>query len=78
MLCIVVSLFIYLFIFLPPPPAEFQSADVETLEQKGHDVQRVEVISLVEGTRRTNDIIIGVKDPRSADASALTMFTSMP
>ncbi|GAA6089424.1 glutathione hydrolase 7 [Tachysurus ichikawai] len=58
--------------------AEFQSADVETLEQKGHDVQRVEVISLVEGTRRTNDVIIGVKDPRSVDASALTMFTSMP
>ncbi|KAI5612064.1 gamma-glutamyltransferase 7 [Silurus asotus] len=58
--------------------AEFQSADVETLQQKGHDVRRVEVISLVEGTRRTNDIIIGVKDPRSADASALTMLTSMP
>ncbi|KAK3547458.1 hypothetical protein QTP86_021036 [Hemibagrus guttatus] len=58
--------------------AEFPSADVETLEQKGHDVQRVEVISLVEGTRRTNDIIIGVKDPRSVDASALTMFMSMP
>ncbi|KAF7695829.1 glutathione hydrolase 7 [Silurus meridionalis] len=58
--------------------AEFQSADVETLQQKGHNVQRVEVISLVEGTRRTNDIIIGVKDPRSADASALTMLTSMP
>ncbi|KAB5546018.1 hypothetical protein PHYPO_G00067260 [Pangasianodon hypophthalmus] len=58
--------------------AEFQSVDVETLEQKGHDVQRVEVISLVEGTRRTNDVIIGVKDPRSVDASALTMFKSMP
>ncbi|KAF4077876.1 hypothetical protein AMELA_G00192920 [Ameiurus melas] len=58
--------------------AEFQNADVEMLEQKGHDVQRVEVISLVEGTRRTNDVIIGVKDPRSVDASALTMFTSMP
>ncbi|KAM9445979.1 glutathione hydrolase 7 isoform 1-T1 [Clarias gariepinus] len=58
--------------------AEFQNGDVVALEQKGHQVQRVEVISLVEGTRRTNDVIIGVKDPRSVDASALTMFTSMP
>lgn len=58
--------------------AEFQNVDVETLQQKGHNVQRVEVISLVEGTRRSNDVIIGVKDPRSVDASALTMFTSMP
>uniref|UniRef100_A0A7N8WXU3 Glutathione hydrolase n=1 Tax=Mastacembelus armatus TaxID=205130 RepID=A0A7N8WXU3_9TELE len=36
---------------------------------------RIDVLSLVEGTRRTNDLIIGVKDPRSADASALTMST---
>lgn len=61
-----------------PSLAEFQNGDVVALEQKGHQVQRVEVISLVEGTRRTNDVIIGVKDPRSVDASALTMFTSMP
>uniref|UniRef100_A0A8L0DMQ2 Glutathione hydrolase n=1 Tax=Oncorhynchus mykiss TaxID=8022 RepID=A0A8L0DMQ2_ONCMY len=38
----------------------------------------VDVLSLVEGTRRTNDLIIGVKDPRSADASALTMSMNMP
>ncbi|KAI4882841.1 hypothetical protein NFI96_023501 [Prochilodus magdalenae] len=56
--------------------AEFLKEDVDALRQKGHDVERVDVISLVEGTRRTNDLIIGVKDPRSADASALTM--SMP
>lgn len=57
--------------------AEFLDEDVEQLQAKGHTVERVEVLSLVEGTRRTNDLIIGVKDPRSADASALTM-SNMP
>ncbi|KAK7131833.1 hypothetical protein R3I93_018409 [Phoxinus phoxinus] len=56
--------------------SNFLPADVASLTQKGHEVQRVDVISLVEGTRRTNDLIIGVKDPRSSDASALSM--SMP
>lgn len=51
---------------------------MEVLQFKGHQVQRVDVLSLVEGTRRTNDLIIGVKDPRSADASALTMSMNMP
>ncbi|KAL1021602.1 hypothetical protein UPYG_G00015430 [Umbra pygmaea] len=58
--------------------SEFLEEDVEALQFKGHHVQRVEVLSLVEGTRRTNDLIIGVKDPRSADASALTMSMNMP
>ncbi|PWA31821.1 hypothetical protein CCH79_00006735, partial [Gambusia affinis] len=53
--------------------AEFLKDDVVLLEAKGHNVEWREVLSLVEGTRRTNDLIIGVKDPRSADASALTM-----
>ncbi|XP_041654481.1 glutathione hydrolase 7 [Cheilinus undulatus] len=53
--------------------SEFSDEDVELLQTKGHKVERVEVLSLVEGTRRTNDLIIGVKDPRSADASALNM-----
>ncbi|KAM4738096.1 glutathione hydrolase 7 [Anableps anableps] len=57
--------------------AEFLEDDVELLQAKGHKVKRMEVLSLVEGTRRTNDLIIGVKDPRSADASALTM-SKMP
>uniref|UniRef100_A0A671WAY0 Glutathione hydrolase n=1 Tax=Sparus aurata TaxID=8175 RepID=A0A671WAY0_SPAAU len=57
--------------------SEFLNEDVELLQAKGHKVERKEVLSLVEGTRRTNDLIIGVKDPRSADASALTM-SSMP
>ncbi|XP_051517472.1 glutathione hydrolase 7-like isoform X1 [Myxocyprinus asiaticus] len=56
--------------------SKFLEVDVEFLLLKGHKVQKVDVISLVEGTRRTNDLIIGVKDPRSADASALSM--SMP
>lgn len=68
----------------PPSPtgslnstAEFLEEDVELLQAKGHKVERIEVLSLVEGTRRTNDLIIGVKDPRSADASAITM-SNMP
>ncbi|XP_047456031.1 glutathione hydrolase 7 isoform X2 [Mugil cephalus] len=55
--------------------SKFLDEDVELLQAKGHKVERREVLSLVEGTRRTNDLIIGVKDPRSADASALTMST---
>ena len=62
----------------PPPPAEFLAEDMELLQAKGHEVERVDVLSLVEGTRRTNDLIIGVKDPRSADALALTMSMTMP
>lgn len=57
--------------------SEFLDEDVELLQAKGHKVERIDVLSLVEGTRRTNDLIIGVKDPRSADASALTM-SNMP
>ncbi|XP_077464462.1 glutathione hydrolase 7 isoform X1 [Stigmatopora argus] len=53
--------------------AEFLEEDVELLEAKGHKIERINVLSLVEGTRRTNDLIIGVADPRSADASALIM-----
>lgn len=59
------------------PTAEFLEEDVELLQAKGHKVEKIELLSLVEGTRRTNDLIIGVKDPRSADASALTM-SNMP
>ena len=72
-----ISLSIFLFLSFPTvsvsPTAEFLDEDVELLQAKGHKVERTEVLSLVEGTRRTNDLIIGVKDPRSADASALTM-----
>ncbi|XP_017270437.1 glutathione hydrolase 7 [Kryptolebias marmoratus] len=57
--------------------SEFLEDDVKLLQTKGHKVERMDVLSLVEGTRRTNDLITGVKDPRSADASALTM-SNMP
>lgn len=57
--------------------SRFLEEDVKLLEAKGHRVERRDILSLVEGTRRTNDLIIGVKDPRSADASALTM-SNMP
>uniref|UniRef100_A0A8C5EK98 Glutathione hydrolase n=1 Tax=Gouania willdenowi TaxID=441366 RepID=A0A8C5EK98_GOUWI len=53
--------------------AEFLEEDVELLQAKGHRVERTDVLSLVESMRRNNDLIIGVKDPRSADASALNM-----
>ncbi len=66
----------FFFNFLVLCPAKFSEADVKSLMQKGHDVRKVDIISLVEGTRRTNDLIIGVKDPRSTDALALSM--SMP
>lgn len=50
---------------------------MKLLQAKGHKVEKMDVLSLVEGTQRTNDLIMGVKDPRSADASALTM-SNMP
>uniref|UniRef100_A0A8D0GR86 Glutathione hydrolase n=1 Tax=Sphenodon punctatus TaxID=8508 RepID=A0A8D0GR86_SPHPU len=37
-------------------------------------VKRVEVLSLVHGARRTNNFIIGVKDPRSMDAAGATIL----
>ncbi|XP_029012193.1 glutathione hydrolase 7 [Betta splendens] len=52
---------------------EFLVEDVVLLQAKGYEVETVNVLSLVESTRRTNDLIIGVKDPRSIDASALSM-----
>ncbi|XP_076023336.1 glutathione hydrolase 7 [Genypterus blacodes] len=55
--------------------SDFPEEIVETLQAKGHKVEKRDVLSLVAGTRRTNDLIIGVKDSRSADASALTMST---
>ncbi|KAK2897545.1 glutathione hydrolase 7 [Channa argus] len=57
--------------------SEFLHEEVRQLQAKGDKVERVDVLSFVEGTRRSNDLIIGVKDPRSADASALTM-SNMP
>lgn len=54
-------------------PAEFLEEDVELLQAKGHVVERLELLSVVDGTRRSNDLISGVNDPRSVDASALVL-----
>ncbi|XP_049611308.1 glutathione hydrolase 7 [Syngnathus scovelli] len=51
--------------------SEFLDEDIELLQGQGHKVERIDVLSLVEGTWRTNDLITGVTDPRSADALAL-------
>ncbi|KAK7884212.1 hypothetical protein WMY93_027335 [Mugilogobius chulae] len=51
----------------------FLDEDVKHLQIKGHSVERTDLLSIVEGTRRTNDVIIGVKDPRSLDALALNI-----
>lgn len=57
--------------------AEFLEEDMELLQAKGHKVERMELLSVVDSTRRTNDLITGMNDPRSVDASALTM-SKMP
>lgn len=46
---------------------------MELLQAKGHKVERLELLSVVDGTRRTNDLITGTNDPRSVDASALIL-----
>ncbi|XP_078508290.1 glutathione hydrolase 7 [Lissotriton helveticus] len=53
---------------------EFLQDDVEFLQARGHLVKRVDFLSLVHGARRSNDLIIGVKDPRSTDAGAATVL----
>uniref|UniRef100_A0A8D0L5S3 Glutathione hydrolase n=1 Tax=Sphenodon punctatus TaxID=8508 RepID=A0A8D0L5S3_SPHPU len=54
--------------------SEFPDEDVDYLENRNHQVKRVEVLSLVHGARRTNNFIIGVKDPRSMDAAGATIL----
>ncbi|NWI08968.1 GGT7 hydrolase, partial [Crypturellus soui] len=49
--------------------SEFPQEDIELLEARGHQVDKVKVVSLVHGARRTNTFIIGLKDPRSVDAA---------
>ncbi|KAI1233290.1 Gamma-glutamyltransferase 7, partial [Lamprotornis superbus] len=52
--------------------SEFPEEDIEFLVARGHQVDKVPVVSLVHGARRTNSFIIGLKDPRSADAAGAT------
>ncbi|XP_054836819.1 glutathione hydrolase 7 [Eublepharis macularius] len=54
--------------------SEFPEEDMKYLRAQGQDVERVEVLSLVHGARRTNNFIIGVKDPRSMDAEGATIL----
>lgn len=53
---------------------EFPEEDIKFLEARGHQVDKVDVLSLVHGARRTNNFIIGVKDPRSMDAAGATIL----
>ncbi|XP_049725632.1 glutathione hydrolase 7 isoform X1 [Elephas maximus indicus] len=53
--------------------SEFTEEEIEFLEARGHHVEKVDVLSWVHGSRRTNNFIIGVKDPRSPDAAGATM-----
>lgn len=46
---------------------------MELLQAKGHKVERLELLSVVDGARRSNDLISGVNDPRSLDAAALVL-----
>uniref|UniRef100_A0A803W1R9 Glutathione hydrolase n=1 Tax=Ficedula albicollis TaxID=59894 RepID=A0A803W1R9_FICAL len=52
--------------------SEFPEEDIEFLVARGHQVEKVPVVSLVHGARRTNSFIIGLQDPRSADAAGAT------
>uniref|UniRef100_A0A8B9DI08 Glutathione hydrolase n=1 Tax=Anser cygnoides TaxID=8845 RepID=A0A8B9DI08_ANSCY len=54
--------------------SEFPEEDIECLVARGHEVDKVKVISLVHGARRTNSFIIGLKDPRSVDAAGATIL----
>ncbi|XP_062498330.1 glutathione hydrolase 7 isoform X3 [Pezoporus occidentalis] len=52
----------------------FPEEDIELLVLRGHQVDKVKVLSLVHGARRTNSFIIGLKDPRSMDAAGATIL----
>ncbi|NXG36068.1 GGT7 hydrolase, partial [Dromaius novaehollandiae] len=54
--------------------SEFPQEDIEFLVARGHQVDKVKVVSLVHGARRTNSFIIGLKDPRSVDAAGATIL----
>ncbi|XP_040293655.1 glutathione hydrolase 7 [Bufo bufo] len=54
--------------------SNFPENDTQDLELKGHQLDRTDILSLVHGSRRSNDLIIGIKDPRSTDAEAATIL----
>ncbi|KAL7985493.1 hypothetical protein Chor_004063 [Crotalus horridus] len=54
--------------------SEFPEEDISYFTTRGEHVNKVEVLSIVHGARRTNNFIIGVKDPRSVDAAGATIL----
>ncbi|KAJ6661111.1 hypothetical protein lerEdw1_016912 [Lerista edwardsae] len=54
--------------------SEFPEDEIDYFTSRGQHVDKVEVLSLVHGARRTNNFIIGVKDPRSMDAAGATIL----
>uniref|UniRef100_A0A8D2LQ96 Glutathione hydrolase n=1 Tax=Varanus komodoensis TaxID=61221 RepID=A0A8D2LQ96_VARKO len=54
--------------------SEFPEEDISYFTTRGESVNKVEVLSVVHGARRTNNFIIGVKDPRSMDAAGATIL----
>ncbi|KAG8565311.1 hypothetical protein GDO81_012799 [Engystomops pustulosus] len=54
--------------------SDFPDNDTQDLESRGHQLDRTHILSLVHGSRRSNDLIIGIKDPRSTDAEAATIL----
>ncbi|XP_041946496.1 glutathione hydrolase 7-like isoform X2 [Alosa sapidissima] len=58
--------------------SEFQEGRVQALRQRGHVVQRVEHLSLVLGAERRGDVMHGVTDPRSTEASAQAITRPSP
>ncbi|XP_053570048.1 glutathione hydrolase 7 [Bombina bombina] len=53
---------------------DFPENDTQGLESRGHLLHRTPFLSLVHGSRRSNDLIIGIRDPRSNDAEASTIL----
>ncbi|CAH2292695.1 glutathione hydrolase 7 [Pelobates cultripes] len=53
---------------------DFPENVTEGLESRGHLMRRSPFLSLVHGSRRSNDLIIGIRDPRSKDAEAATIL----
>lgn len=62
------------FMFDHSSPGEFPEDEIDYFTTRGQHVDKVEVLSLVHGARRTNNFIIGVKDPRSVDAAGATIL----
>lgn len=60
--------------FKPFLLGEFPEEDISYFTTRGEHVNKVEVLSIVHGARRTNNFIIGVKDPRSVDAAGATIL----